>query len=74
MVEPKCSQCGSNDLEPGFIEDSGEGSRGYARWIQGPLERGPFGGAKRMGKQRWQVDVFRCRVCAHLELFAGRPA
>ncbi|MFG2006069.1 hypothetical protein ACGFNU_43655 [Spirillospora sp. NPDC048911] len=71
MAEMKCTQCGSADLEPGFIEDAGEHSRGYARWIAGPLQRGVFGGAKRMGKQRWRVDAFRCRNCAHLELFAG---
>ncbi|KAB2347044.1 hypothetical protein F8566_21770 [Actinomadura rudentiformis] len=58
-------------MEPGFIEDAGESSKGFARWIAGPLERGAFGGAKRFGKERWQVDAFRCRQCAHLELFAG---
>ncbi|MFI0454072.1 hypothetical protein [Actinomadura sp. 6N118] len=71
MAEMKCTQCGSPDLEPGFIEDAGEASKGFARWIAGPLERGVFGGAKRFGKERWLVDAFRCRQCAHLELFAG---
>ncbi|WP_203996997.1 hypothetical protein [Virgisporangium aurantiacum] len=47
------------------------GVQGYARWIAGRLERGPFGGAKRLGKPRWQVDAFRCPRCAHLELFAA---
>lgn len=69
----KCTQCGAVGLEPGFIEDSGEGSRGYARWIAGPLERGIFGGAKRLGRQRWQIEAFRCPVCRHLELFASKP-
>ncbi|GAA3475187.1 hypothetical protein [Nonomuraea roseola] len=68
----RCTQCDSADLEPGFIEDSGEHSQGYARWIKGPLERGLFGGARRMGKTRWIVDAFRCVECSHLELFA-RP-
>jgi len=58
-------------LEDGFIEDSGEGSRGFARWIAGPLERGVFGGAKRLGRVRWRVEAFRCPHCAHLELFAA---
>ncbi|MEU5883355.1 hypothetical protein [Spirillospora sp. NPDC047279] len=71
MSDMACTQCGSPGLEPGFIEDSGESSRGYARWIAGPLQRGIFGGVKRMGKQRWRVDAFRCTRCAHLELFAG---
>lgn len=55
MKQSRCTQCGTEGLEPGFIEDAGEHSRGYARWIAGPLERGIFGGAKRMGRQRWQI-------------------
>lgn len=69
----RCSQCGRIGLEPGFIEDAGDSSRGYARWIAGPLERGVFGGARRFGKQRWQIEAFRCPGCAHLELFAANP-
>jgi hypothetical protein len=69
----RCTHCDAADLEPGFIEDSGEGSRGYARWIAGPLERGFFGGAKRMGRQRWQIEAFHCRTCGHLELFTWKP-
>jgi hypothetical protein len=70
----RCTHCGGVGLEPGFVEDAGQSSRGYARWIQGALERGPFGGAKRMGKPAWQIDAFRCPTCAHIELFAGRRA
>jgi hypothetical protein len=68
-----CSQCRSGGLEPGFVEDSGEGSRGYARWIAGPLRRGILGGAKRMGRPRLQIDAYRCPNCGHLELFVPRP-
>jgi hypothetical protein len=68
-----CTQCGLIGLETGFIEDSGEGSRGYARWIPGPIERGIFGGARRMGKPRWQINAYRCPRCGHLELFATSP-
>ncbi|MFJ8073282.1 hypothetical protein ACIQ7Q_04845 [Streptomyces sp. NPDC096176] len=60
-------------MEPGFVEDSGEGSRGYARWIQGALERGVFGGARRLGRPRRQIDAYRCVSCGHLELFAHHP-
>ncbi|MFC5907721.1 hypothetical protein [Streptacidiphilus monticola] len=66
----RCSQCGTIGLEQGFIEDNGQGSHGDARWVAGALERGPFGGAKRLGRQRLQVDAFRCPKCGHLELFA----
>ncbi|MCP9955807.1 MULTISPECIES: hypothetical protein [Actinomadura] len=74
MKQSRCTQCGTEGLEPGFIEDAGEHSRGYARWIAGPLERGIFGGAKRMGRQRWQIEAWRCPQCGHLELFARQPA
>ncbi|AJE82350.1 hypothetical protein SLNWT_1974 [Streptomyces albus] len=65
-----CTQCGTPGLAPGFIEDAGEHSRGYARWIAGPLERGLLGGAKRLGRERHQIDAYRCPKCGHLELFA----
>ncbi|WP_405581350.1 hypothetical protein [Streptomyces sp. NBC_01190] len=68
-----CTLCGSGGLERGFVEDSGEGGRGYSRWIAGPLQLGAFGGAKRRGRQRWQIDAYRCPACGHLELFAARP-
>lgn len=72
VIDMKCTQCGATGLESGFIEDTGESARGYARWIPGPLERGIFGGAKKMGKPRWQIDAYRCPQCAHLELFASQ--
>lgn len=65
-----CTHCGTVGLVEGFIEDAGEHSRGYARWIEGALERGIFGGAKRMGRPRRQIEAFRCPKCGHLELFA----
>lgn len=46
----RCTYCGAVGLEQGFVEDTGEGSRGYARWIAGPLERGLLGGAKSLGR------------------------
>jgi hypothetical protein len=66
----KCGYCGAIGLEPGFISDSGQSSPGYARWVQGALERGIFGGAKVIKKPKWQIEVFRCPQCAHLEMFA----
>lgn len=68
----RCTQCDSVDLEPGFIEDGGEHSHGYGRWIEGTLKLGLFGGARRLGKARWIIDAFRCVRCSHLELFV-RP-
>ncbi|WP_439654493.1 hypothetical protein [Streptacidiphilus neutrinimicus] len=70
----KCTQCGAVGLEPGFIEDNAPAGRGDARWVAGPIERGPLGGAKRMGRPHLQVDAFHCLNCGHLEFFAVRPA
>ncbi|MGA8115486.1 MAG: hypothetical protein WCA46_17625 [Actinocatenispora sp.] len=67
----KCTHCGLVGLEPGFLEDSGESAKGFVRWIEGALERGLLGNAKRMGRPRRQVDAWRCPSCAHVELFAG---
>lgn len=72
--EPSCSACGAESLEPGFVEDAGESSQGYARWIPGPLERGLFGGARRLGKQRFMIEAHRCARCGFLMLFARSQA
>ena len=74
MNEIKCTQCGVTGLEPGFIEDRGQGAQGFSQWISGPLEVGFLGGARRMGRQRWAVHAVRCPRCMHLELFAGHAS
>ncbi len=68
----RCTQCGAVGLEQGFLEDLGQGARGYQRWVRGPLERGAFGGAKRWGREKFRIDAYRCGQCGHLELYA-RP-
>ncbi|WP_324189266.1 hypothetical protein [Nocardia otitidiscaviarum] len=72
MNGQRCTSCGHHELEPGFLEDAGESSRGYARWIPGPLEFGLFGGARRFGKRRFPVTAHRCTCCSHLELFVRK--
>jgi hypothetical protein len=70
---PACSACGSS-VQPGFLEDMGEYSQGYVRWIPGALQRGIFGGAKKAGKERFAVHAWRCRTCHHVDLYtAGSP-
>lgn len=71
MTDRACTACRSVALEEGFLEDMGEHSSGFVRWIAGPLKRGPFGGAKRMGKPRHAVEAYRCTVCSHLDLYTG---
>ena len=68
-----CPSCGG-PLEDGFIEDGGESNKGYLRWIPGPLEKGLFGGARRFGKTRVDIDAYRCQSCGLLSLYVeGSP-
>jgi DNA-directed RNA polymerase subunit RPC12/RpoP len=64
----RCGSCGHEELAKGFIEESGQGSRGYARWFEGPLETGMFG-VRRFRRRRGQIHALRCTRCGHLELF-----
>ncbi len=64
-----CGWCGEQAFEEGFVEDSGQGARGRARWVEGPLEIGLLGGTALFGKRRRDVVARRCTVCGHLELF-----
>lgn len=72
MNDIKCTHCGSGDLAQGFLDDGGQASKGYTRWIAGALELNMLGYAKRSGKPRCQIDAYRCPQCAHLEFFAPR--
>ncbi|MFI7114191.1 hypothetical protein ACIBK9_48320 [Nonomuraea sp. NPDC050227] len=74
MDNLRCTHCGAEGLEPGFVTDQGSGAEGYAQWVEGELERGFFGRARLAGIPRWQIDAYRCPRCHHLELFATRPA
>ena len=56
-------------MEPGFIEDRGQGAPGYGRWVEGRLEQGLFG-PRRFGRGRRAIEAYRCQLCSHLELFA----
>ncbi len=38
-------------------------------WIDGEAKKGPFGGTKVAGKQRYEVSAYRCDSCGHLDLF-----
>jgi len=69
-----CLRCGEELMDEGFVEDVGHAAQGYARWVAGALERGPFGGAKRMGRAHYAIAAWRCRSCGHLELFANDPS
>ena len=66
-----CSACGAvGMLTEGFLDDTGESSRGYVRWVDGPRDTSFFGGFSSMGATRLLVRAFRCRECNHLDLYA----
>ncbi|MFI9506532.1 hypothetical protein [Nocardia sp. NPDC052566] len=69
MEELHCTHCGATGLELGYIEDTGLSAWARARWISGPLQRNRLGGVQRSGGLRYPIDAYRCRECAHLELF-----
>lgn len=71
----RCTSCGHDELAPGFILDMGQGSKGFAQWVSGWLERGSvFGIPKIRGRWRGRVDAFRCPMCGHLELYVRDEA
>lgn len=67
---PQCAWCGERGFEPGFIEDTGQAARGFARWIPGEMQKGIFGGASRFGRERMDITGQRCLSCGYLALFA----
>jgi hypothetical protein len=73
MAAKSCSSCGHEELEPGFVSDSGGNSdgNGYGRWVRGELEVGMLGGAKLTGRKQFEVQAFRCTRCSLLHLFAA---
>ncbi|NRQ30709.1 hypothetical protein HII36_02505 [Nonomuraea sp. NN258] len=68
MSDEKCTHCGHQGLEPGFLSDRQQPT--FDVWVEGELERGLLGGPKLMGRPKWIVDAHRCPQCHHLELFA----
>ena len=67
----RCTACGSEGLlDEGFLADTGEGAKGYVRWVAGARDTSVFGGFSSIGATRLLVRAFRCRECNHLELFA----
>lgn len=72
-VTGKCSWCGFDEFQEGWVTDLGQGARAAA-WIAGPMEKGLLGGAKWMRKARYDISAARCLRCSHLELFVPPPA
>lgn len=67
----RCTVCGSEGLlDEGFLADTGEGAKGYVRWVGGARDTSIFGGFSSLNAPRLLVRAFRCRECNHLELFA----
>lgn len=69
-MNAKCTGCGFTTMTEGFLDDSGQNSRGYTRWISGALSKGMFGGAKQRGREKLAISAFRCDRCGHLDMYA----
>jgi hypothetical protein len=66
-----CRWCKKGTLDPGYLEDQGERSTGFVRWVAGILSLGILGNAKGLGTAaKFSVKAYRCDHCGHLELFA----
>lgn len=66
----RCTQCGGERLDEGFILDNQEATAVVASWISGPPELGMLGGVRRSRhKKRQAITAFRCFECGHLELY-----
>ncbi len=75
LARRTCPACGAGDLEVGYLEDQGDSSLGFLRWIAGPLVLGRVGRAKvDRHRQIWRVTALRCPSCRHLSLYTGRRA
>lgn len=70
----RCTACGGQGLlDEGYLSDTGEGAKGFVRWVVGARDTSFFGGLSSIGAERFLVRAFRCRECRHLELFAEDP-
>ena len=69
MAAKTCSSCGHEGMEPGWLSDTSR-YPGYEIWIRGKLEIGMLGGPKMRGRDRIDVQAYRCTACGHLDLFA----
>ena len=74
-VRRTCPACGAGDLEDGYLEDQGDSSLGFLRWIAGPIVMGRLGRAK-VDRHRsiWRVQALRCPRCRQLSLSTTKRA
>jgi hypothetical protein len=76
----KCSACGGERFEEGFVPDVGTAQTWVALWVAGKpsaeksfWERVRTGGGIHMeGVDAKVIEAQRCAGCGHLELFATR--
>ena len=68
MITLKCPKCGSEMLE-GFILDMTDAGTSVSQWVAGRPERS-WTGPKVGGKERHQIQSYRCRKCGYLESYA----
>lgn len=63
---PKCR----GEMEVGVIPDMTHGPALVGSWQRGAPEKGPFGGLRRLGRERLEITAYRCTACGFLECYA----
>jgi hypothetical protein len=68
--EPRhCFRC-QGPLEPGFVADFQHSSMSPSEWIAGTPQHSYWSGTW-TGDRRYLIQAFRCRLCGHLDFWAG---
>ena len=65
-----CPKCGG-EMAEGFVPDLNLGPL-LPFWVVGKPETDFLGGLKVSGKDRYQIETFRCAKCGYLESFATK--
>ena len=70
MKTPTCPKCNSS-MELGALLDRGHGDQlNTTDWLEGAPEKSFWSGVKTKGKERFEVQTYRCSRCGYLESYA----
>lgn len=70
MKSYKCSKC-QGTMTEGFLADTTRSAINAGQWIEGFEEKSIWGGVKLRGKNKYNVQSWRCQRCGFLENYAN---
>ncbi|MGA2255883.1 MAG: hypothetical protein ABSG53_14650 [Thermoguttaceae bacterium] len=70
---PKCLRCGG-EMQPGYIADRTVAGYDPAKWFEGDLVTGVFGGVEKARSKPLLVSTYRCIQCGYLKSYAESHA